>query len=49
MVYLEMTFCVLACFINFNVFFFDEIDVEGPKIVYEHIRVRIFCANIPTD
>ena len=34
---LEMTLCVLACFIEFYVFFFDEIDVRGPKIIYKHI------------
>ena len=36
---LEMTLCVLACFVKFYVFVFDEIDIKGPKLVYNHIRV----------
>ena len=36
---LEMTLCVLACFMEFYMFVFDEINVTGPKLVYEHIWV----------
>ena len=36
---LEMTLCVLICFIKFYVFIFYEIDVGGPNIVYDHIPV----------
>ena len=31
---LETTLCVLACFVEFYVFFLDENDMEGPKLVY---------------
>ena len=36
---LETTLCVYACFIEFYVFVLDEIDMVGPKILYEHIWV----------
>ena len=38
-VYLEMTLCVLVCFVEFYMLILDEIDVRCPKFVYEHIRV----------
>ena len=31
---LETTLYVLACFVDFYVFIFYEIDVGGPKIIY---------------
>ena len=30
---LEMTLCVLVCFVEFYLFALDEIDVSGPKLV----------------
>ena len=36
---LEMTLCVLACFVEFYVFVLDEIYMRGPKIVYNHILI----------
>lgn len=36
-VFLEMTLCVLACFLEFYAFYFVKIDVGGPKIIYGHI------------
>ena len=36
---LETTLCVLACFVEFYVFVFDEIDMGGTKLLYNHIRV----------
>ena len=30
---LEMTLCVLACFVKFYMFILNEIDVVGPKLV----------------
>lgn len=35
----EMTLCVYACFVEFYVFVLDEMDVVGPKLVYEHVWV----------
>ena len=36
---LEMTLCVLASFVKHYVFVLDEINMEGPKLVYKHIQV----------
>ena len=35
----EMTLCVLAYFVEFYVFVLDEIDMGGPKIVFDHFCV----------
>ena len=37
---LQTTLCVLSYFINFY-FFLDEIDMGGPKLEYEHIRLEM--------
>ena len=36
---LEMTLCDYVCFVEFYEFVLDEIDVTGPKIVYNHILI----------
>ena len=41
--------CVLVCFVEFYVFVLDEIDVTGPKLIYDHIRVGNFRTEIPKD
>ena len=48
-VYLEINLCVNASFVYFYIFFFDEIDVVGPKLVYEHVCVRNVRENITMD
>ena len=48
-VYLEMTLCVLMCFVEFYVLVFDEIDVRDPKLVYKNIWVGNVRPNIPKD
>ena len=45
----EMTLCVLACFIMFYVFVFDEIQVRGDKIAYNNVLVRNVRENILKD
>lgn len=40
-VFLKMNFCALLCFIEFYVFVWDTIYVNGFKIKYEHIRIEI--------
>ena len=37
---LEMTLCVLACLTEFYVFFFNEIYVGGPKIIYNLVGLE---------
>lgn len=32
-----MTFYVLVCFVEFYVFFLDEIDMGGTKLIYDYI------------
>ena len=44
---LETTMCVLACFVEFYVFIFDEIDRGDPKLVYEHILVGNVQEKVP--
>ena len=44
-----MTLCVLACFVEFYVLFSDEIDMGGPKLVYNHTQVRNVRENIVKD
>ena len=46
---LERTLCVLACFVELYVFIFDEINLRGPKIVYDDIRVGKILENNPND
>ena len=46
---LEMSLCVLECFIEFYVFVLGEMDVRGPKRVYEHIRVVNVREKLPKD
>ena len=36
---LKMTLCDYVCFVEFYEFFLDEIDVTGPKIVYNHLSI----------
>ena len=38
-VFLETSLSVLVCLTEFDVFIFNEIDVRGPKLIYENIRV----------
>ena len=37
---LEVTLCILACFVEFYMFILDEINVRDTKLVYKHIQVR---------
>ena len=46
---LEITLCVLVCFVEFYVFLLDEIDVGGPKLVYDHIQVRKVREKVTKD
>ena len=46
---LEMTLCVLACFVEFYVFVLDEIHVRDSKIVYDHVWVGNVLENVPND
>ena len=46
---LETTLCVYACFVKFYVFVLDEINVRGPKIIYDHVWVGNTRLNIPKD
>ena len=39
--------CVSYCFVEFYVFVLDEIELRGPKLVYEHIRVENVWAKVP--
>ena len=44
-----MTLCALACFVEFYVLVFNKIDVGGPKIVQNNIRVGNFWEKVPND
>ena len=46
---LETTLCVLACFVESYVFVFDDIDMRGTKLVYDHILVVNSRAILPKD
>ena len=46
---LEMTLCVFVCFVEFNVFIFDEIVVGGPNLICGHIFLRDIWENILKD
>ena len=48
-VYLEMTLCVLACFIKVYMFVLDDLHVRGPKKVYYHNWVGNVRVKIPKD
>ena len=37
---LELTFCVLACFVEFYVFILDEIDMRGPKFLQSYSSLK---------
>ena len=43
----EISLCVLECFVLFYVFIFKEIDVRGPKLVYNHIPIGMIRVNYP--
>ena len=48
-VFLETSFCVYVCFVEFYMFFFDEFHVRGRNLLYKHICVGNVMVNIPKD
>ena len=46
---LQVTLCLLPCFLKFHVLVFDEVYMRGSKIISDHIQVGYVWEKIPKD